>query len=310
MTTTALVTTQSIGTGSNKGDGILPQKATLAGSTQNFVLSMEITNGAGGYVKGSRISAWYATSPFSYTAADGVVQLRNKARYLEIIVSHNANIIHAAASVLEPVAGQYLYVWFDIPVVTVAQTMNVSYTEFDGPIGGSAASPTITAGLTYHPVLSFARTADTNAYAAGDVIGINAAGSPGSAIHTLTGAGPSGGSVIITGWDLTIDATAIPAGMTTFGLDLYDASPTAILDNAAFDLVTADQLKHIARLDDIAVVDVGSSLYAFADNLNKCIKLAAATTSLFAELRTNGAWTPASGTTFRIRLHALLASMT
>lgn len=164
------------------------------------------------------------------------------------------------------------------------------------------SSPTSTATEGAVSTVSFVRTADTTAYAANDVIGINAAGVAGSAIHTFALAGPAGGNIIITGFDLTIDATAIPAGMTTFRLHVYDASPTAILDNAAFNLVTADQLKHLAVLDNVTMVDYGSSLFGINANIGHQVKLASGVTSLFGQLVTNAAFTPASGTAFNIRL--------
>jgi hypothetical protein len=165
--------------------------------------------------------------------------------------------------------------------------------------------PTATATSGALTTVSFTRTADTNAYTAGDVIGINAAGSAGSAIHTFTLIGPAGGNIIITGWDLTIDATAIPAGMSTFRLHIYNASPTAIVDNAAFDLLTADQSKHVAVLDAITMVDYGSTLFGGITNINQQAKLATSVTSLYAELVTVGAFTPASGTAFQIRLRTI-----
>ena len=164
------------------------------------------------------------------------------------------------------------------------------------------SSPTSTATGGAVSTVSFVRTADATAYAANDVIGINAAGVAGSAIHTFALAGPAGGNVIVTGYDLTIDATAIPAGMTTFRLHLYDASPTAILDNAAFNLVTADQLKHLSALDTVTMVDYGNSLYGSVNKIDHQVKLASGVTSLFAELVTTAAFTPASATAFQIRL--------
>jgi len=164
------------------------------------------------------------------------------------------------------------------------------------------SSPTSTATAGAVPTVSFVRTADTTAYAANDVIGINAAGVAGSAIHTFALAGPAGGNVVISGFDLTIDATAIPAGMTTFRLHIYDASPTAILDNAAFNLVTADQLKHLAVLDNVTMADYGNSLFGINANIGHHVKLASGVTSLFGQLVTNAAFTPASGTAFQIRL--------
>lgn len=171
------------------------------------------------------------------------------------------------------------------------------------PVTTTAPSATATAGSL--STVSFARTADTNIYAAGDVIGINAAGSPGSAIHTFANSGPAGGVVFITGADLAIDLTSITSGMSSFRLHLYNASPTAILDNAAFDLVTADIAKHIGFIDLGAVVDYGSQLFTSIMNVNLECKLATGVTSLYGELVTVGGYTPASGTTYQIRLRTL-----
>jgi len=171
------------------------------------------------------------------------------------------------------------------------------------PVTNTTPTAAVTAGAL--STVSFTRTADTNAYTAGDVIGINNAGSAGSAIHTFTLIGPAGGNIIITGWDLTIDATAIPSGMSSFRLHVYNASPTAIVDNAAFDLVTADQSKHVGALDAVTMVDYGSTLFGGITNINQQVKLATSVTSLYAELVTVGAWTPASGTAFQIRLRTI-----
>jgi len=171
------------------------------------------------------------------------------------------------------------------------------------PVVNSSPTATATAGAV--STVSFARTADVNAYTAGDVIGINAAGSPGSAIHTFTSAGPAGGVVFITGADLAIDLASITSGMSSFRLHLYNASPTAILDNAAFNLVSADIAKHIGFIDLGSVVDYGSQLFTSVMNINLECKLATSVNSLYGELVTVGAYTPASGTTYQIRLRTL-----
>lgn len=154
-------------------------------------------------------------------------------------------------------------------------------------------------------MVSFARTADTNAYTAGDVIGINASGSPGSAIHEFTSAGQAGGNIVITGVDLTIGLTAVTSGMSAFRLHLYNASPTAILDNAAFDLVSGDITKHVGYIDFATPVDYGSILYTSSLNVNLQVKLATSVSSLYGELVTVGAYTPASGTLYQIRIRTL-----
>ena len=59
------------------------------------------------------------------------------------------------------------------------------------PVDNAGGSLTVD-GKTYHSTVSFTRPANTTAYTAGDVIG-----SATSAIHTMSAAGPSGGSVLV-----------------------------------------------------------------------------------------------------------------
>jgi len=175
------------------------------------------------------------------------------------------------------------------------------------PALGTAGTPSADVisiqGFGYSPNLAFTRVADTNAYAAGDVIGINAAGSPGSAIHTLLTAGPSAGEILIEAASLRIDLAAVPANMTSFRLHLFDAAPDAVLDNAAFDLASAgDRGKYLGFIDLGAPLDLGSTLLAQVDNVNKRVKLAAASTSLYGVLQTNGGYTPTSAESFKLQL--------
>lgn len=177
------------------------------------------------------------------------------------------------------------------------------------PVAG-AGGGLVVGGLSYHPTISLTRPSNTTAYAALDVIGVADAVTPanaGSAIHELALAGPAGGSVIIVGAELAIHLAAVIAGMTGFRIHLYDASPTAILDNAAFDLVAGDRAKYLGYVDVGAVVDLGSTLYAAADGLNKLVKLAAAATSLFAQIQTLGGYTPSSGDVAKLTLHTVAA---
>lgn len=185
--------------------------------------------------------------------------------------------------------------------VTVQNSGLVVSTSNRFPVDVGAPNSVSTAGTT--SVVSFTRTADTNAYTAGDVIGINAAGSAGSAIHSFTAAGPSASSVFITGADLTIGLSSVTSGMSTFSLHLYGSSPTAILDNAAFDLTSSDVLKHLAVLDLPTPLDYGSSLYSAWIPVTTQILLV--TTTIYAELVTNGGYTPASGTAYQLRLRTL-----
>lgn len=177
-----------------------------------------------------------------------------------------------------------------------------------GTIGAPAAGVMTVQGVAYHPSIAFTRPENVTGYTAGDVIGIADAGTPanaGSAIHTLPNAGPSAGAILIVGAELRIDLAAVTSGITGFRIHLYDAAPTAILDNAAHDLVAGDRAKYLGFIDVGAPVDLGSTLLAQVDGLNKLVKLAAASTSLFAQIQTLGAYTPTSAESFLLRLRTL-----
>ena len=148
---------------------------------------------------------------------------------------------------------------------------------------------------------SFARTADTNAYAANDVLGA-ATGS--TAALTFSGMGQPGTRIMVTSVELEIDLAAIPSGMTSFRLYLYDATPPSALgDNAAWDLPSGDRANFLGYVDLGTPVDLGSTLYVRTDIVNAQFKLRG--TDLFGYLVTNGAYTPASATVYKPTLHAL-----
>jgi hypothetical protein len=175
--------------------------------------------------------------------------------------------------------------------------------------GGAAGSPSdlvqSVQGLDYKSFVTLTRTADTTPYTAGDVLGINNAGSAGAAALEFEDMGPSGGgAVIFTDAELEIDKSSVPSGMTTFRLYLYSVTPpSALLDNAAWDLPSGDRASYMGYIDLGAPVDVGSTLYVQSTGIN--MKRTLASSSLFAYLVTNGGYTPASGDVHKITLHAV-----
>jgi DNA gyrase inhibitor GyrI len=62
-------------------------------------------------------------------------------------------------------------------------------------------------------------------------------------------------------------------------------------------------------VDIPAPQDMGSSLFTQADYSGRLIKLAAASTTLYAELETRGAYTPASASTIEVRVAMLEAGL-
>jgi hypothetical protein len=144
------------------------------------------------------------------------------------------------------------------------------------------------------------RPANVTAYTAGDVIGdVN-----GSAILEFKNMGEAGREIIITSVEVEADVAAIPAGMTFFNVRLYNASPTAIADNAAWDLPAGDRGKYLGRIQTNTVVDEGTTLFVDTDQVNKQVRLL--TTSLFVQLQTVGGFTPSANSTVkRLTLHTI-----
>jgi hypothetical protein len=162
--------------------------------------------------------------------------------------------------------------------------------------------------LSYTSSVTITRPSNTTAYGAGDVIGVadvSVAANAGNAIHTFTNIGPAGGQIMITAADLLAYVAAVPAGMTSFRLHLYNASPTAILDAATWDLPSGDRASYLGYIDLGSPADVGSTLYVQADQVNKQFKLASGSTSLYGLLVTAGGYTPTSAAVKKVRLHAV-----
>lgn len=153
----------------------------------------------------------------------------------------------------------------------------------------------------FSAAVSLTRTADTNAYAANDVLG-SATGS--TAALTFSSMGPSGKEILITSAALEIDASAVISGETSYRLYLYNVTPPSALgDNAAFDLPSGDRASFLGYVDLGTPVDLGSTLYVETNIINKQVLLSG--TSLFGYLVTNGAYTPTSARVHKITLHSV-----
>ena len=173
-------------------------------------------------------------------------------------------------------------------------------TTYSLPRGRYSSTPVD--GDCYRSVVTFNRTANTTAYTTGDVVGINAAGSPGSAIHTFSDVGPSAGFIQLQSAALIINSTAPASG---FRLHLFRSSPTAVLDNAARDLKAADRSAYVGSFDFPAVVGLGDFSFSRVDYIGTLIKLANDSTSLFGELEVLTGYTPTSATEYEIRLNTI-----
>ena len=150
----------------------------------------------------------------------------------------------------------------------------------------------------YSASVNITRPADTTAYTAGDVVGAA------TAALSFANIGPTAvGQILITSVQLEIDVTAVPSGMTSFRLHLYNVTPpSAYADNAVWDLASGDRASYLGYVDLGSPVDLGSTLYVRNDGVNA--QFTPLSTSIFGYLVTNGAFTPAASTVMKITLHS------
>jgi len=147
-------------------------------------------------------------------------------------------------------------------------------------------------GVAYRFATPFTRPAVT-AYQAGDVIG----DVDGSAIITLPNMGPPGGFVQIQSIRLLIHSATPVTTMSTLRVHFYSAAPTAIADNAAWDLPSADRSIYLDYIDMPTPTDMGSTQFSKVDWPGSVLKFAAGSTSLFSIIQTITAATFAENST-------------
>lgn len=170
-------------------------------------------------------------------------------------------------------------------------------------VAGTPSADVITVqGSGYKGTATATRGANQTPYTAGDVVG---------GALAIINAGPSAGDVLITNVRIMLNITALPAGMTNFTLHVYNATPpSAIADNAPFTLGSGDRAAYLGHIDNIPAVAVGvgtQSVQAQLSGLLELYRLAAASTSLFAYLVTNAAYTPAANSeTYDLTTRGLL----
>jgi tetrahydromethanopterin S-methyltransferase subunit D len=248
------------------------------------------------------------TAPTTDTASSGLNgRLQRIAQRLSTLITNLAFVFGAGTAA----AAQRVTLASDDPAVgTLGATSGAKViTDANGTLQqylrglvSQWISSTLTlASRAASAAVTLTRTADTNAYAANDVIGA-ATGS--TAALTFSNLGPSGADATITSVSLEIDASAVIGGETSYRLHLYNVTPPSALgDNAAWDLPSGDRASYLGYVDLGTPVDLGSTLYVQSDNINKQVKLSG--TNLFGYLVTIGAYTPTSARVHVITLHTV-----
>lgn len=153
------------------------------------------------------------------------------------------------------------------------------------------------------------RPANTTVYTAGDVVGED----PAYVMEFNNVSETAGAEIKITEGSLMINVAAVPSGMTGFRLHLYNAEPTGITDNTAFNLPSGDRAKYCGYIQfDVysegttiytTPSDFGDTLFYQTDALSKRVKLATGSTTLYGVMQTIGAYTPTSAAVKTITLY-------
>jgi hypothetical protein len=144
------------------------------------------------------------------------------------------------------------------------------------------------------------RPDNTIAYAIGDVVGADPATN-----WEFTNFGVIGQKIIILKAILQIHLNAVPSGMGGFTFHLFNSAPTAITDNSAYNLISADRTKSMGYIDFDVPKDKGDTLITQVENLNAEVIMTG--TSLFGVLETLGAYTPTSQVVKSIQLLGVIA---
>jgi hypothetical protein len=163
-------------------------------------------------------------------------------------------------------------------------------------------------GVGYAASFTQTRPNDTAPYTALDVVGE----SPAENLE-FAGIGPEAegavnGKVVITHVALRMDRNSVPAGMTQFRLHLFNAAPTAIADNAAFNLIAADRAAYQGYIEIPTPLDLGDTIYNDTEGGYYPVRKEVTVNSmgnLYGVLQTVGAYTPAAQTTFNVALKAV-----
>ena len=151
---------------------------------------------------------------------------------------------------------------------------------------GKQASDTITmaAGADAHDALDVISTA------AGEVL-------------EFASLGVANDLICILGARIKYSANAVPSASTGYRLHLYNASPTAIADDVAFNVPSADLAKYIGYIPLSVLVDNGDTCISWDNNINFTAKLAS--TGLYGILQCISAETPAANAVFTILLNSV-----
>ena len=151
------------------------------------------------------------------------------------------------------------------------------------PVSMSAALP----GLVYESTATIIRAANTTAYTASatnfDVYG---------GLFQLQNIGEAGKGIFLSYFEISLNLSAVPQGMTSFAVHLYPTAPTIIADNNIWTIGSDPVLDPIGFNVSMSLAKGGGKVVGVIKDLNQLFILTSS--SLWGYLVTNGAFTPSA----------------
>ena len=151
------------------------------------------------------------------------------------------------------------------------------------PVSMSAALQ----GLVYESTATIIRAANTTAYTASatnfDVYG---------GLFQLQNIGEAGKGIFLSYFEISLNLSAVPQGMTSFAVHLYPTAPTTIADNNIWTIGSDPVLDPIGFNVSMSLAKGGGKVVGVIKDLNQLFILTSS--SLWGYLVTNGAFTPAA----------------
>jgi hypothetical protein len=143
----------------------------------------------------------------------------------------------------------------------------------------------------------FDRGADQTPYSSNDVVGVAITAT------NLTFSLGTTASAMINGASIIMSDSVVPTSQSGFKLHLFNAPPTAIADNAAFNLIAADRTKYIGSIALDVPVDLGDTIYS--QNYSSYIICKSTSSILYGALTTDSIYTPNTSTTIVVTVRGV-----
>jgi len=218
---------------------------------------------------------WQATQPVS------AVSLPLPTDAATSVLQTTANTSLGSINTKIPALGQALAAASTPVVLPAAQITALTPPTSVGLTG------TLPPGLTYESTDTITRAANATIYTASapnfDVYG---------GLFQLQNIGVAGKGIFLSYFEISLNLSAVPSGMTSFTVFLYPTAPTTIADNSIWTIGSDPVLDPVGFNVSMSLAKGGGKVVGVVRDLNQLFILTSS--SLWGYLVTNGAITPAA----------------